>query len=281
MGRAPTGAQTRRTTGFSRADARRSRTPRPGRRDEPRLLRRRPRRLFFEGLLIRRGRGFRVARPRLLDRPADRLQRLPAALNRDLLQTQLGGHPVRDLAARPDPAGERRLVQTHTKALKQLRLQDRRDAAIAAPKIAQSGRPERVVAFDQLFDPAKPERRDLGHFPRRMPLGDQIDRLKMPRRPDVLGRLVTRFQLRNAQMLDDPSHARLPRIMAIPSISPMPPQESPTSESITRKPYDATSPSPCRRNSFEGSRLRQVPGAPPTVVCQRSLDVRAPVLILF
>jgi hypothetical protein len=39
-------------------------------------------------------------------------------------------------------------------------------------------------------------------------------------------------------MFDDPSHLRLPRIMALLSISPIPPQESRLVESITRKPYD-------------------------------------------
>ena len=192
---------------------------------------------FFEVVLLRGGRGLGVSRPRLLDRPADRFQRFPAALRRDLLQPQLIGHPARDLAARPHPAVGRRLVQTHTKPVQQLRLQNRRDAAIVSPKIPHRARPQRVVAFEQLLDPAKPERRDLGHFARRMAFGEQKNRLQMPRRRHVLARLVTRLQLRNAQMVDDPSHVRLPRIMALLSISPIPPQESHLVESITRKPY--------------------------------------------
>ncbi|MGD1035590.1 MAG: hypothetical protein ABR878_00005, partial [Roseiarcus sp.] len=40
------------------------------------------------------------------------------------------------------------------------------------------------------------------------------------------------------QMVDDPSHVRLPRIMALPSIILIPPPESPLVESIARKPYD-------------------------------------------
>jgi hypothetical protein len=39
-------------------------------------------------------------------------------------------------------------------------------------------------------------------------------------------------------MVDDPSHVRLPRIMALPSIILIPPPESPLVESIARKPYD-------------------------------------------
>jgi predicted transcriptional regulator len=38
-------------------------------------------------------------------------------------------------------------------------------------------------------------------------------------------------------MVDDPSHVRLPRIMALPSIILIPPPESPLVESIARKPY--------------------------------------------
>jgi hypothetical protein len=36
----------------------------------------------------------------------------------------------------------------------------------------------------------------------------------MPRRRHALAGLVTPLQLRNAHMVDDPSHVRLPRIMA-------------------------------------------------------------------
>ena len=114
--------------------------------------------------------------------------------------------------------------------MQQLRLQNRRNAAIVSPKIPQRARPECIVAFEQLFDPAKPERRDLGHFARRMALGEQENRLKMPRRRHVLAGRVTRLQLRNAQMTENPSHARL--------ISPIPPQESRPVESISRKPYE-------------------------------------------
>ena len=75
-----------------------------------------------------------------------------------------------------------------------------------------------------------------------MAFGKQKNRLKMPRRRHLLARLVTRLQLRNAHMFDDPSHLRLPRIMALLSISPFPPQESRLVESITRKPYETSFP---------------------------------------
>jgi hypothetical protein len=41
-------------------------------------------------------------------------------------------------------------------------------------------------------------------------------------------------------MVDDPSHVRLLRIMALPSIILIPPPESPLVESIARKPYDSS-----------------------------------------
>jgi hypothetical protein len=55
------------------------------------------------------------------------------------------------------------------------------------------------------------------------------NRLKMPRRSHVLAGLVTRLQFRNAQMFDDPSHVRLLRIMAFPSIILIPPPDFPSS----------------------------------------------------
>jgi len=183
-------------------------------------------------------RGLRVARSWLLDRPADRLQGFPATLRGELFQAQLIGHPACDLGARPKSAIGRRFAQTDTKPFQQLRLQNRRNATVVSSLISQRCGSERVVAFEQLFDPALPERSDISDLARRMPLRQQKNRLKMPQRRHVLAALATRLQLRNAQMVDDPSHVRLPRIMALPSIILIPPPESPLVESIARKPYN-------------------------------------------
>jgi len=193
---------------------------------------------FFEGVLFLGARGLRVARSWLLDRPADRLQGFPATLRGELFQAQLIGHPACDLGARPKSAIGRRFAQTDTKPFQQLRLQNRRNATVVSSLISQRCGSERVVAFEQLFDPALPERSDISDLARRMPLRQQKNRLKMPQRRHVLAALATRLQLRNAQMVDDPSHVRLPRIMALPSIILIPPPESPLVESIARKPYD-------------------------------------------
>jgi hypothetical protein len=194
---------------------------------------------FFEGVLFLGARGLRVARSWLLDRPADRLQGFPATLRGELFQAQLIGHPACDLGARPKSAIGRRFAQTDTKPFQQLRLQNRRNATVVSSLISQRCGSERVVAFEQLFDPALPERSDISDLARRMPLRQQKNRLKMPQRRHVLAALATRLQLRNAQMVDDPSHVRLPRIMALPSIILIPPPESPLVESIARKPYQS------------------------------------------
>ena len=119
---------------------------------------------LLKGFLLGLDRGLRVARSRLLDRPSQRLQRLPAALRRALLQSQLGGHPAGDLAARPPPAVGQRLVQPHAKSLKQFRLQNRRLTAIAPTLIAKRQRPSRIVALKKLLNPTQSERGDLGPF---------------------------------------------------------------------------------------------------------------------
>jgi hypothetical protein len=159
-------------------------------------------------------------------------------LRRKPFQAQFARHPRRGLAARPNSAVGRRFAQTPAKPLQQLRLQNRRDAAVGAAPIADSCGSERVVAFDELFDPPPPKQRDVRDFARRMTLRQQMDRLKMPRRRHVPAGLVTPLQLPNAQMVDNPSHVRLPRIMALLSISPIPPPESRPVESIARKPYE-------------------------------------------
>src|SRR3954469_19621340 len=107
---------------------------------------RRPAPAFFERLaLLRRGRAG-MARARLLHRPADRLQGLPAALGEDRSKPEFPRHPGRHLRARPQPTIRRRLTNTRLELVQQVRPQDRGAGAVAAPQIAQSLRPVGVIA---------------------------------------------------------------------------------------------------------------------------------------
>jgi hypothetical protein len=89
---------------------------------------------FFEVLLLRLGRGLRITRPRLLDRPSKSLQRLPAALRRELFQSQFPRHPACDLAARPTPAVRRRFMEARADPLQQFGLENRWLAAVPAAR---------------------------------------------------------------------------------------------------------------------------------------------------
>ena len=192
---------------------------------------------FFEGFRLFGSRRFGIFRARLLDRPAARAQRFPAALRRHPGEAQFASHPACCLAARPDSAVGRRIAQTNAQQLQQLRLQDRRRRAVGAAQIAQSPRTFRVVALKKLLDPALPERCHRRDIAGRMPLRQKPDRLKMPRRRYVRASLVTLFQRRNAQMRHDSSHVRLPRFMASKANRFAKERESPPFELITRKPY--------------------------------------------
>src|SRR4051812_599601 len=93
---------------------------------------------FFERLpLLRRGRG-RVARAGLLHRPADRLERLPAALRQDLREPEFARHPERYLRAGPQATIRRWLKQTSLELLQQVGPQDGGAGAVPAPQVAQS-----------------------------------------------------------------------------------------------------------------------------------------------
>ena len=101
------------------------------------------------------GRGrFRVLRTRLLDRPADRLQRFPAPLRGDRGEVEFASHPSRNLAARPQPAIGRRVVKAQAQFSEQVGLQDRCRCAVAAAQVAKSLGSLGIVAGEQLFDPS-------------------------------------------------------------------------------------------------------------------------------
>src|SRR3954471_19196482 len=114
---------------------------------------------FFKRLaLLGRGRG-RMARARLLHRPVDRLERLPAALRQDRSEPEFARHPGRHFPAGPQAAVGRWLGQARAQALQKLRAQHARYAPVAPAQIAQRLGPVRVVAGEQLLDPARHEAR--------------------------------------------------------------------------------------------------------------------------
>src|SRR4051794_14284581 len=79
-----------------------------------------------------------MARTRLLHRPADRLQGLPAALRQDGSEPEFARHPARYLRAGPQATIGRRLKQTSLELLQQVRPQDRGAGAVPALQITQS-----------------------------------------------------------------------------------------------------------------------------------------------
>jgi hypothetical protein len=68
-------------------------------------------------------------------------------------------------------------------------------------------------------------------------LRQKPDRLQVPPQPRILRRTERLLQLRHAQMLDNPRHARLPRLMARKP-NRFPQAEESHRESIRRIPYD-------------------------------------------
>src|SRR6185503_1734799 len=107
---------------------------------------RRPAPAFFKCLLLLvRGRAS-VAGSRLLHRPVDRLERLPAALGQDLRQPEFAGHPGRHFAAGPPAAIGRRRLEPRAQPLEKRGAQHARHASIAPAQIAQRLRTFRVVA---------------------------------------------------------------------------------------------------------------------------------------
>jgi hypothetical protein len=160
---------------------------------------------FFKRLLLFRRGPRRMLRPRHLDRPPDRPQRLPAALDRHRGEPQLLRHPRRDLATGRQPAVRRRPRQPEPQPVEQLRLQDRRSRPVAPSQVAERVRTPGVVPRQQLLDPPHPERGRRGHLGHLMALRQQPDRLDVPGRAGVRRDAEPLPQLRHAQV---PRHLR-------------------------------------------------------------------------
>jgi len=134
-------------------------------------------------------------------------------------QAEVARHPQGHLGAGPAPAIVGRRLQALGERRQQRRGQHARGPAVAPSLVAQSLRAVRVVARGQLLHPARRERQHPSHLQHRSSLRQQPDRLGVPR----LGRIpygpVTRLQLFNRQVPDDPRHgpAPKPRTSAYPS----------------------------------------------------------------
>ena len=98
-----------------------------------------------------------MARARLLHRPIDRLQGLPTALGQDRSKPEFARHPGRHFAAGPQAAIGRWLGQARTQPLEKRGPEHARHASVAPAQVAQRIRTFRVVAGEQLLDPARPK----------------------------------------------------------------------------------------------------------------------------
>src|SRR3954447_19281973 len=169
---------------------------------------------FFKHLaLLRRGPG-RMARARLLHRPADRLQGLPAALRQDRREPEFAGHPSRHFGASPQATVGRRRRKPLGQPRQKLRAQHARCAAVAPTQVTQSLGAMGVVAGQQLLNPARDKARHRGDIRDGVTPREQPDHLNVPRRGRILGRPEPRFQILDAQMISNPRHGSPPRLMA-------------------------------------------------------------------
>jgi len=110
-----------------------------------------------------------MAGARLLHRPLDRLQRLPAALRQDGSQPEFARHPDRHLAAGPQTAIGRRRLEPRAQPRQKLRAQHARRASVTPAQVTQSLGAVGVVAGQQLLNPARHEARHRGHIRDRVP----------------------------------------------------------------------------------------------------------------
>ena len=155
-----------------------------------------------------------MAGARLLHRPIDRLQGLPAALGQHRSEPEFAGHPSRHFGAGPQAAVGRRRRKPLGQPRQKLRAQHARRAPIAPAQVAQGSGPVCVVAGQQLLNPARDKARQRCHVRNRVTPRSQPDHLKVPRRGRILGRPEPHFQIVYAQMISNPRQGLPPPLRA-------------------------------------------------------------------
>src|SRR3954454_24266958 len=155
-----------------------------------------------------------MAGTRLLHRPIDRLQGLPAALGQDRSEPEFARHPGRHFAAGPQAAIGRRRLEPRAQPLQKRRAQHARHASIAPAQVAQGLGPVCVVSSEELLNPARDEARHRGDIRDRVPPCQEPDHLEVPHRPWIARRPEARLQVLHAQMSSNPRHGLPPRLMA-------------------------------------------------------------------
>lgn len=170
------------------------------------LLGRRDGEVFFERGTVIFGCRVGMSRPGLLDRIADRDQRVPAALVMHRFERVIVGKPARDLRPAPQPAIVGRRLGSFFQRSQRRRRENRRLRSVVGAPIAQGLGTILVVAPDQLPNPARREREQLRD------LFDLISRGQQPQCMKValgkrIGRLfIALFKLEPAQMRLQRSH---------------------------------------------------------------------------
>ena len=147
-----------------------------------------------------------MARARLLDRIADGDERVEAALLANRREAVKLRKKTRDLRPAPQPAVVRRRLDPLLQRRESLGRQQRRLGAVLRALVAKTVRPALVVALDQRFDPTRRHREKLCDLLDRVAKGDKPNGVKMALGDRLARRLVTRFQLLDAQMSFDPRH---------------------------------------------------------------------------
>src|ERR1700736_2277919 len=186
---------------------------------------------FFERCRLFGQSRFGVLWTWCLDRPADRLQCLPATLRRDQFEAEFGRTPGCPLTPRPQSAIGRRLAKPVTQPRQKPGFQDRCRCAIAAAQIAESLGSFGIVAGKQLFDPSLAVSCCCRYLRNSVTPRQKPDHLEMPRRCRVLTSHKPLFQLLDTQMIADRRHVPIPRLMALKPICFASPCESPSTSS--------------------------------------------------
>ena len=139
-----------------------------------------------------------MARARLLHRPIDRLQGLPAALGQNRSEPEFARHPSRHFGASPQATVGRRRRKPLGQPRQKLRAQHARCAPIAPAQVTQGIGPVCVVAGEQLLNPARHEARHRRDVCDRVPPRQKPDHLKVPHRRWIARRPEARLQVLDA-----------------------------------------------------------------------------------